>query len=109
MSGGQNLFGTPLATSTDDAFMITAGGSYTADALSIGLQGLYDDFAVSNFGSGNHATYEGVSLNAAYSLGPGVSLEGQVAWTRSDSGIPAFPALNGINAYEVDVGAAITF
>src|SRR6266404_8995891 len=70
-----------LATSSDDAYMITAGGSYTIDAVSIGLEGLFNNYSTSN--ADGHVRYEGVSLNAAYALGPGISLEGQVAWTRS--------------------------
>ena len=105
------LFGTALASPGDDAYMVTAGGSYRMDALAIGLQGLYDHFATSNpgFGGGSHVTYAGVSLNGAYTLGPGISLEGQVAWTESDTNYPGLPALSNLNEYEIDVGTAINF
>jgi outer membrane protein OmpU len=105
------LFGTTLASPSDDAYMITVGGSHTMGDLAIGLQGLYDHFSTSNggFGGGDHLTYSGVSLNGAYTLGPGISLEGQVAWTRSDTNYPGLPALSDLNQYEFDVGTAINF
>jgi outer membrane protein OmpU len=109
---GPILNNDPLSNSSDDAYMITVGGSYTIDAISVGLQGLYDRFQTgggATFLGGGNATYTGVSLNAAYTLGPGISLEGQVAWTRSNTSYSALSAQNNINAYEIDVGTAINF
>ena len=109
------------STSYDDAYMITAGGSYTVDAISIGLEGLYDRFQALDghaaFSPGDvsngAATYYGASLNAAYALGPGISLEGQVAWTRSDTNFDtpptAFGPENSVNSYEIDFGTAVNF
>jgi outer membrane protein OmpU len=110
-----NAVGTGFSTSSDDAYMITVGGSYTMDAISIGLEGLYNRYELGNagamapFGGGSHATYEGVSLNAAYALGPGISLEGQVAWTRSDTDVPQNNFGNDLNEYEIDIGTAVNF
>jgi hypothetical protein len=113
-----SVFGGTRSTSSDDAYMITVGGSYTMDAISIGLQGLYNhydafDGAAPGSDSNGSATYMGVSLNAAYALGPGISLEGQVAWTRSDTNFDSppttFDTFNNINAYEIDIGTAINF
>jgi hypothetical protein len=111
--GVRTSIGTNHSSSSDDAYMITAGGSYTMDAISIGLEGMYDRFDVAGDGGG-HATYVGVSLNAAYALGPGISLEGQVAWTRSDTSFDGAPVttygpMNDINAYEIDIGTAVNF
>ena len=50
-----------------------------------------------------------MSLNGAYTLGPGISLEAQVAWTQSDTNYQGLPALNNLNEYEVDFGTAINF
>ena len=63
----------------------------------------------------------GVSLNGAYALGPGISLEGQVAYTQADYGmltgggvsVPT-PLVVGVNASQVhsiefDLGTAINF
>jgi len=111
--GVRTSLGTNHSFASDDAYMITVGGSYTMDAISIGLEGLYNHYDVSGDGGG-HATYEGVSLNAAYALGPGISLEGQVAWTQSDTSFDGAPVttygpMNGVNAYEVDIGTAVNF
>ncbi len=99
-----------LSSSTDDAYMLTVGGSYTMDAISIGLEGLYDRFEVSNLPGGDAAYYYGVSLNAAYALGPGISLEGQLAWTRaSNNGSGNNIDALKVNAYEIDIGTAVNF
>src|SRR6266446_582981 len=106
-----------LSNTSDDAYMVTVGGSYTIDAISIGLEGLYNRYNTGggaplvgggSLGNGN-ATYVGASLNAAYALGPGISLEGQVAWTRSSTSYSALSAQNKVNAYEIDIGTAVNF
>ena len=59
---------------------------------------------------GGHAYYYGVSLNAAYALGPGISLEGQVAWTKADNdGSGNNLGAEAVNAYEFDIGTAVNF
>jgi outer membrane protein OmpU len=100
----------PLATASDDAYMITAGGSYTIDAISVGLEGLYNHYAVDGGGGSGHLTYYGVSLNGAYALGPGISLEGQFAWTKAGNNLSGNNAnAENVNAYEFDIGTAINF
>jgi outer membrane protein OmpU len=114
----------------DDGWIVTAGGSYTIDAWSFGLQGLYASFqqsAAAVLGtsapgvSADNQIFWGVSLNAAYALGPGISLEGQVAYTASNYGNlsgPGFsvpvPEAVGVDAskvhsFELDLGTAINF
>ena len=111
----RSTHGNAHSTTSDDAYMITAGGSYTVDAISIGLEGLYDHFdtSITHDGAGSSAQYYGVSLNAAYALGPGISLEGQVAWTASksnfDNGLALQDVDGTVNAYEIDFGTAINF
>ena len=87
----------------------TGGGSYTMGAISVGLEGLYDRFQL--LGDTAHVNIWGVSLNAAYALGPGISLEGQVAYTESDNnaGGTFFDGLSGENSMEIDFGTAINF
>src|SRR5215470_5857057 len=81
--------------STGDGWALTAGGSYTIDAWSFGIQGIYASYAQSasailgTSAPGVSASREqmwGVSLNGAYALGPGISLEGQVAYTAANYG-----------------------
>ena len=108
--------------------MVTAGGSYTIDAWSFGLEGLYASYQQSGavitgnpFATASNQTYWGISLNSAYALGPGISLEGQVAYTTTNYGnVSAFgfsipvPAAVGVAAsrvdsWEIDLGTAINF
>ena len=98
------------STASDDAYMVTVGGSYTMDAISIGLEGLYDVFHTTSLPGGDAAFYYGVSLNAAYALGPGISLEGQLAWTRaSNNGSGNNVDAQKVNGYEIDIGTAVNF
>jgi len=116
------------AASNDDGWVVSAGASYTIDAWSFGLQGVYgsyqqDAFVASGIAgtSAQNETLWGVSLNGAYALGPGISLEGQVAYTQADYGqltgggvsVPT-PLVVGVNANQVhsiefDLGTAINF
>jgi predicted porin len=116
------------AASNDDGWVVSAGGSYTIDAWSFGLQGVYgsyqqDAFVASGIAgtSAQNETLWGVSLNGAYALGPGISLEGQVAYTQADYGLLSgggvsvpTPLVVGVNANQVhsvefDIGTAINF
>src|SRR5262249_48758127 len=83
------------ASSNDDGWVLTAGASYTIDAWSFGLQGLYASYQQSASAilgtsapgvSADNENVWGVSLNGAYALGPGISLEGQVAYTAANYG-----------------------
>jgi predicted porin len=116
------------ATSGDDGWVATGGGSYTLDAWSFGIQGLYGEYEQSASRSGiatlTNAGKEklwGVSFNTAYALGPGISLEGQVAYTNANYGnlssfgfsVPEGTDV-GVNAskvhsWEIDLGTAINF
>ena len=114
----------------DDGWIVTAGGSYTIDAWSFGLQGLYASFQQSASAvlgtsapgvSADNQIFWGVSLNAAYALGPGISLEGQVAYTASNYGnlsgpgfsvpVPVAVAVDAskVHSFELDLGTAINF
>ena len=81
------------------------------DAISVGLQGLYNHYTYVRWHDAGRKRrqYYGVSLNAAYALGPGISLEGQVAWTQSDTTCPAQLSARNVNSYEIDFGTAINF
>jgi len=116
------------AASSDDGWAATVGGSYTIDAWSFGLQGIYASYEQNAFvasgvpgTSAQNETMWGLSLNGAYALGPGISLEGQVAYTQADCGmltgggvsVPT-PLVVGVNANQVhsiefDIGTAINF
>ena len=118
------------ASSGDDGWVVAVGGSYTIDAWSFGLQGVYGSYqqnasvilATSAPGiSADNEKLWGVSLNTSYALGPGITLEGQIAYTNADYGNlfgPGFstpvPAAVGVNAsqvhsWEIDLGTGIDF
>lgn len=116
------------ASSGDDGWVVTAGGSYTLDAWSFGLQGMYASYQQSGavitgipFATASNQDFWAVSLNGAYALGPGISLEGQLAYANTDYGsVSAFgssapvPAAVGVDAsrvdsWEFDLGTAINF
>jgi predicted porin len=127
------------ASSNDDGWVVTAGGSYTIDAWSFGLQGLYGSYqqsasaVLANAGittsapgiTADNQKYWAVSLNSAYALGPGISLEGQIAYTNTNYGsltglgvstaIPNFATTTGgvnadkVHSWELDLGTAINF
>ena len=88
------------AGSGDDGWVVTAGGSYTIDAWSFGLQGLYASYQQDGamitgnpFATASNQDFWAVSLNGAYALGPGISLEAQLAYTDTDYGsVSAFGA-----------------
>ena len=118
------------ATSDDNGWIVTGGAAYTIDAWSFGLQGLYASYQQSGpvitgnpFATADNQIFWGASLNGAYALGPGISLEGQVAYTASNYGNVSFgpfgasvpvPAAVGVNSskvhsFELDLGTAINF
>jgi hypothetical protein len=88
-------------------------------AWSFGLQGLYSEWEQAILGANagkEHAL--GASFNGAYALGPGISLEGQVAYSRAGYGyilgVPVPLASAGVDAtivhaFEFDIGTAINF
>jgi len=121
------------ASSGDDGWVVSGGASYTIDAWSFGIQGVFGSFQqsaaaiIGTSAPGVSAQNEkmwGVSLNGAYVLGPGISLEGQIAYTSASYGnlsafglsvpVPLAASGIGVNAsnvhsWEIDLGTAITF
>ena len=81
------------ASSGDDGWVVSGGASYTIDAWSFGLQGEYGSYQQSASAiigtsapgvSADNEKMWGISFNTAYALGPGISLEGQVAYTNAE-------------------------
>jgi outer membrane protein OmpU len=121
-------YASTTATSADDGWVVSGGASYTLDAWSFGLQGEYGQYqqSASRFTTAPGESVQdeklwGVSFNTAYALGPGISLEGQVAYTNANYGnltgfgvsIPEGTEV-GVNAskvhsWEIDLGTAINF
>jgi len=120
------------AGSTGDGWVASAGVNYATGPFAIGLEGIYSSWQVINavtplFGppvpvTGGHDKIWGASLNASYALGPGISLEAQVAYFKYDSAFasdlsgphsisaPAFSVIPmDYSAVELDTGFAINF
>ena len=109
------------ASSDDDGWVVSGGASYTIDAWSFGLQGEYGSYQQSASAilgtsapgvSAQNEKMWGVSFNTAYALGPGISLEGQVAYTNANYGnltSGPLPIPGTVHSIEIDLGTAINF
>jgi len=117
-----NFAATDAGSGGADGWAGAIGASYTIDAVSIGLEGIYGRYSVFNHGftgsgacpSGNcqgHDSIWGVSLNGAYALGPGINLEAQVAYSKYDPDVGTATTSNPMSydAVEIDGGFAINF
>jgi outer membrane protein OmpU len=96
-----------------DGWSGAIGASYTIDAVSVGLEGIYGQYQVHQ-GAGQtngHDSIWGISLNGAYALGPGINLEAQVAYSKYNpaNGTPSSSNPMKYDAIELDGGFAINF
>jgi hypothetical protein len=98
---------------SDDGWIVSLGASYAIDAWKFGVQGIYSKWQV--WKGAGHDNIWGASLNAAYVLGPGIELDGQVAYSRYDANdVPGHSLSTGSQpidyaALEIDGGFAISF
>jgi hypothetical protein len=103
-------FPATTAAPNDDGWVATAGFNYTVEGVGVGVQGMYSRWGQS---IGSDEQLWGMSLNATYAYGPGVSLEAQFAYTAANyGGQPFSPFIFGlpsVHAVEVDMGTAINF
>ena len=98
--------GMPVGHS-DDSYVVTAGGSYAIDAWTVGLEGIYGNLGTS---AGNDI-YKAVSLQGTYKLGPGIRLEGEIAyfWYNQDHD-NTFNGQNATsNSASIGLGTYMTF
>ena len=72
LGGGSSV----KVSDSDDAWFVTAGGAYAIDAWTVGLEGIYGNLQT----TAGHDQYKAVSLQGTYKLGPGIRLEGEVAY-----------------------------
>ena len=89
--------------------MVTAGGNYTTGDWAIGLQGMYSQWQ--ELGKMTDEVMAAISLNGSYTLGPGVSLEGQLAYTHGNYGDVGFggTSIPSVWNVELDFGTDIDF
>lgn len=107
------FFATDAGTSGADGWVGALGVGYTIGNWSFGLQGIYSQYQVhQGQPSAGHDAIWGVGINAAYAFGSsGVTLEGQVAYSKYDPdvGIPSSTNPMAYDAVEFDAGVAINF
>jgi len=103
LGGGSS---TAVANS-DDAWFVSAGASYAIDAWTVGLEGIYGNLGT----SAGHDQYKAASLQGTYKLGPGIRLEGEVAYfwyNQAHNG--TFNGNNGTsNSASIGLGTYMTF
>lgn len=107
-----SIASTDAGTSGADGWVGAAGVNYTIDAVSLGLEGIYGLYQVHQGGpDAGHDAVWGISLNGTYALGPGINLEGQVAYTKYDPAVDTPSSTNPVqyDAVEIDTGIAINF
>jgi len=104
----QQGFGNNFSGRGDDAWIANIGGSYSIDAWTVGLEGAYANFETQP----GHDTYWAVSLQSTYKLGPGIRLEGEVAYYNYNQDYvnknPNNPKATS-NSVSVGLGSYITF
>ena len=103
LGGGSS---TAVANS-DDAWFVSAGASYAIDAWTVGLEGIYGNLGT----SAGHDQYKAASLQGTYKLGPGIRLEGEVAYFWYNQAHPnGGTGANGTSqSASVGIGSYMTF
>jgi len=92
---------------SDDAWLATVGAAYSIDAWTVGLEGAYGRFQT----QAGHDKYTAVSLQGTYKLGPGIRLEGEVAYFwYNQAHDAAFTGANATsNSASIGLGTYMTF
>jgi predicted porin len=96
-----------------DRWVLGVGGTYNIDAWTFGIGYSINQADIEIKGAPDEEfTQQRTALTANYALGPGIDLDGEVAYTWSDadpSTSPDFEEFDGYDALEFGVGVAITF
>ena len=101
--------GAPIAS---DAWVAGLGAAYTIDAWTIGAQ--YSHLDANLEGEVSDYTQDRAVLIGAYNLGPGIVIDGEIAYTWTDSDPNDATNADGIevddyNALEIGIGTSLTF
>ena len=101
--------GSPIAS---DAWVAGLGAAYTIDAWTIGAQ--YSHLDINLEGEVSDYTQDRAMLIGAYNLGPGIVLDGEIAYTWADSDPEGGETADGTNvddyeALEIGLGTSLTF
>jgi len=95
-----------------DAWVAGLGAAYTIDAWTIGAQ--YSHLDANLEGDISDYTQDRAMLIGAYNLGPGIVLDGEIAYTWADSDPEGGETADGTNvddyeALEIGLGTSLTF
>ena len=99
---------------SQDAWVAAGGVSYNVDAWTVGLQyahGRYE--GVNSDDDSTHETWDRIALTGNYDMGPGISLDAEIAYTWAGVGNTAdgddSKAIDGYDSVELGIGTAFTF
>jgi predicted porin len=98
----------------DDAWVAGAGIAYTLDAWVIGVQYSHLDADGDSDSATTDLTQDRAMLIGAYSLGPGIVIDGEIAYTWADTDPEGGETSDGTDmddydALEIGLGTSITF
>jgi outer membrane protein OmpU len=96
---------------TADRWVLGVGASYTMDVWTFGIGYSINEADIENEGGDDSDfTLQRTALTANYNLGPGIDLDGEVAYTWQDVSGPDFDeSADNYDAIEIGIGTAITF
>lgn len=99
-SGGQDL----------DIWVAGGGVAYTMDALTVGLQYSHrsDDIENSTVGFDEYSA-DRFALIGDYAIGPGLNIDGQVAYTTIDTDGELPDGVDDYDGFEIGIGTNFTF
>jgi hypothetical protein len=92
-----------------DQLVFGAGVTYNWDAWTVGLgwtRGDYEQWVVGTDVGPPNAVYDDIALTVSYALGPGISVDGLLEYSRYESNDAAGPDYQGIG---LGIGTAIAF
>jgi outer membrane protein OmpU len=97
-----------------DAWVAAGGLSYNVDAWTVGLQYAHGDYDVStSTDSKTSETWDRIALTGNYDMGPGISLDAELAYTwagvGNTNGDEDAQAIDRYDGFEIGIGTAFTF
>jgi predicted porin len=94
-----------------DRWVLGIGASYTMDVWIFGIGYSINDADIENEGGDDSDfTLQRTALTANYNLGPGIDLDGEIAYTWQDVSGPDFEdSADNYDAIEIGIGTSITF